>query len=318
MERDTWRTRYQRDRRYKEKHYKRRYRAQRHYHKPIMRPFIHIDIHWPWVHRHRHGWRPRYQYRQVIYVEAGWGRRQRRSQIDVRTYYYHELRHATPDRAEVDIYVERVELYENGRYLGQVDRVPEQLGRIGATIYRNGRVEFDRDVFIVGDSYAGFEMISTRYYDGFLLDAYRPQHGVRAGVLDLRAQRVVPTGHSRLFDPYNFDGYVPVSLVPEDQGWLLDYGPSSFSAGYYDHDPYYYGGYQRYGDTYDDPYYGDDYYEEEYFEDGEGRPYYSVRSTVAEANFDIAAVKNAYDRNYSTSFGANIHLKRETQFVRVK
>ena len=319
IERDRWQRRYEHDRRYHRKHYKRRYHRKKRYRPFIYRPYIHIDIHWPWVHRHHHGWRPRYRYRQVIYVNAGWGGHySRRSEIDVRTHYYHELRSATDNRAEVDIYIERIELYENGRYLGEIEHVPERLGRIRATVYRHGRVHFDRDVFVVGDRYAGFELISTRYYDGFVLDHYRPAHGMRVAVLDLHRRRAIPTSYSRLFDPYNFDGHVPVSLLPEDHGWLLDYGEASFSANYYDHDPYYYGGYTDYDDAYDDPYYGDDYYEEDYYEDTHGSPHYSVRSTVAEGNFDIAAQTRAYDRSYKTSFGARVQLKRETEFVRVK
>ena len=320
VERDRWHTRYERDRRYHRKHYKRRYhRKKKYYYKPIIRPFIHIDIHWPWEHRYRHGWRPRYEYRQVIYVDAGWGSNyRRRSQIDVRTTYYHELRHASGNKAEVDIYIEGIEFYENGRYLGKVHNIPKRLGRIRATVYRDGYVKFDRNVFIVGDSYSGFEMISTRYYDGFLLDAYRPSHGMRVGVVDLYRGRVVSSSYSRCFDLNNFDGYVPVSLLPDDQGWLLDYGNASYSANYYDHDPYYYGGYSNYDDAYDDPYYGDDYYEEDYYVDDRQQPHYSVRSTVAEANFNVAAQTKTHSRSYQTAFGANINLKRETSFVRVK
>ncbi len=319
VERDRWHTRYERDHRYRRKHYKRRYhKKKKYYYQPVIRPFIHIDIHWPWEHRYRHGWRPRYQYRQVIYVNAGWGRHRRQSQIDVRTTYYHELRHASRDKAEVDIYIERIEFYENDRYLGEVHDIPKRLSRIRATVYRDGHVTFDRNVFIVGDSYAGFEMVSTRYYDGFLLDAYRPSHGMRVGVVDLYSGRVVRASYSRLFDLDHFDGYVPVSLLPDDRGWLLDYGNASYSANYYDHDPYYYGGYSDYDDAYDDPYYGDDYYEEEYYVDEQQRPHYSVRSTVAEANFDVAPLTKVHDRSYQTAFGATIQLKRETEFIRVK
>ena len=319
-ERDRWRNRYERNRRYDRKHYKRRYyKKKKYYYKPVVRPFIHIDIHWPWEHRYRHGWRPRYQYRQVIYVDAGWGSNyRRRSQIDVRTSYYHELRHASRNKAEVDIYIERIEFYENGRYLGEVHDIPKRLGRIRATVYRDGYVKFDRNVFIVGDSYSGFEMISTRYYDGFLLNSYRPSHGMRVGVVDLYRGRVVSSSYSRCFDLNNFDGYVPVSLLPDEHGWLLDYGNASYSANYYDYDPYYYGGYSNYDDAYDDPYYGDDYYEEDYYVDENQRPHYSVRSTVAEANFDVAAQTRTHNRSYQTAFGANINLKRETEFVRVK
>ena len=143
-------------------------------------------------------------------------------------------------------------------------------------------------------------------------------HGMRVGVVDLQRQRVIRSSHSRLFDPYDFQGYVPVSLLPENQSWLLDYGNGSFSESYYDYDPYYYGGYSDYGDEYDNPYYGNDYYEEDYYEDEQGRPNYSVRSTVAEGNFNVEPLSQVYDRNYRTESGANIRLKRETEFIRVR
>jgi len=317
--RTRWRDHYERNKRYRKRHYKRRKYRQRNYYKPfIVRPRIHIDIRWPWVHRHHHGWRPRYRYRQVVYVNVGWGQQRRRSQIDVRTYYYHELRYATNDRAEVDVYVEQIELYEDGRYLGTIDHIPESLGRTRATVYRNGEVRFDRDIFVIGDSYAGFELVSTQFYNDYVLNAYRSSHALRVGKVDLRRGRVVPTSYSRLFDTHDFQGHVPVSLLPEDRSWLLDYGNQSFSGAYYKDDPYYYGGYNGYGEEYEDVYYGDDYYEEDYYVDEQGRPYYSVQSTVAEANFGVKPLTRVRDRNYTTSFGANIHLKREAEFVRIK
>ncbi len=314
---ETWHQRYRNDRRYQRRHWARTnyYRRHRLYRPFVVRPFIQVDLNWPWVHRHHHGWRPHYRYRQVIHLEAGWGGRRHASRIDVRTYYTHELRYASRDRAEVDVYVDRIEFYENGRFLGEVRNVPDQLARIRATVYRNGTVEFDRDVSVVGDARVGFELVSTRHYDGFLYDQYRPAHGLRVGQVDLRSGRVVSTSYSRLFDPYNFNGYVPVSLLPEDSGWLLDYGQASFSGSYYDDDPYYYGGYSGY-DGYDDA--GDDYYEEDYYEDAAGRPYFSVRSTIADGNFDVAAQTQLYDRKHRTSFGAEIRLRRETEFVRVQ
>ena len=86
-------------------------------------------------------------------------------------------------------------------------------------------------------------------------------------------------------------------MAPENADWLFDYGESSFSGAYYDYDPYYYGGY---GDEYDDGRYDGDYYEEDYYEDDYGRPHFSVRSTVAEANFAVEPLSQAYDRTYTT------------------
>ncbi|MGI9174934.1 MAG: hypothetical protein ACR2GR_06415, partial [Rhodothermales bacterium] len=212
-------------------------------HRPNVRvqPYVRIDIEWPWEYRRKRNWRPRYQYQQVIYYEAGWGGRRHESRIDVRTDYHHRVRSADRRRAVVDIYIDRIALYENGRFLGAVDRIPNRLEKIRAVIHRSGHVEFDRDVFLVGDPYAGFELIATRHYDEFLLDAYERGHTLDVGVLDLRRGRVEKVRHSRLFDPYDFDGFVPISLLPEDNDWLCDYGYGSVTAYYYgDDDGYYY------------------------------------------------------------------------------
>lgn len=226
-----------------------------------------VDVEWPWVHRYRRGWAPRYMYRQVVFVESGWGHRRRDSRIDVRTFYRHRVRHASWNRAEVDVYLDRIEVYDDGYFVGEVDRIPSDLSRIRATIDRSGRVRFDRDVFIVGDPYTGFELISTRHYNGFVLDLFDRSHGFRAGVLDFRRERVVPVRRSRLFDPYGFDGYVPISLLPQDADWLCDYGASSYSGRFYrDDDRYFYG---RGDDAWDD--YGESYgYERDERRDSDG------------------------------------------------
>lgn len=223
-----------------------------------VRPIIHVDIDiaWPWVHRHRYGWAPRYEYRQVVYVDVGWGQRHRDSRIDVRTVYRHRVRRATPYYAEVDVYIDRLELYEDGYFIGEVDRIPPHLSRIRATIHRNGRIDFDRSVFLVGDPYVGFEMISTPHYGRYVLGGYWGRD-YRVGVLDLYEGRVVQARYSRLYDPHDFDGFVPISLLPDDHGWLWDYGPEAVSSyryeDDYDDEGYYYGYDGR--DRYDTPSY---------------------------------------------------------------
>ena len=266
---------------------RREYRRETHYDRPSVRvrPYIHIDIDWPWEHRRQRGWAPRYQYRQVVFFEAGWGRHHRDARIDVRTDYRHRVRSANRRRAVVDIYVDRIALYEDGYFLGAVDRIPERLGRIRAVIHRNGRVEFDRDVFLVGDPYAGFELIATRHYDRFLLDAYRRGHDLRVGVLDLRRGRVEPVRRSRLFDPYDFDGFVPISLLPEDDGWLCDYGYGSVTAHYY----------------------GDD-----------AGSYYGRPGGTLSYRSDVRPLHHAGDQTFRTSGGAEIRLKRDVEITRIE
>jgi len=205
---------------------------------------IDIDIAWPWPHRHRRAWRPRYRYKQVVYVEAAWGRHRRAARIDVRTRYHHRVRRADAYRAEVVITIDAIELYADGRYLGTVDRIPRALSRVEATLYRDGGATFDRELFLIGDPRVGFELIATRAHDRPLLGAYRRGDWVRAGAVDLYTGEVVPVRRSRLFRPHAFNGLVPISLLPDRVDWRCDVGVGAISAypyqepARYDADPY--------------------------------------------------------------------------------
>ncbi len=265
------RDRYKRDRHYNDRYYKDRYSPHRKYRRPgkrniyvkpdlvispvyYHRPHVQINIEWPWQNRYRRKWKPRYRYSQVVYVQVGWGRQYRKAKVDVRTEYYQKIRYADHRKAVVDIYLDKIEVYEDGYFFGEVHRIPDHLSHIEATIYRNGDIVFDRDVFLVGDPRSGFDMISTRHYGGYVLDAYRPSHGYKSGRLDFRRRRVVPTRRSQLFNVSHFNGYAPISLLPEDR-YLADCGYESVSYNYYndEYDPYY-------GGSYDDDYY--DYHDD--------------------------------------------------------
>lgn len=248
---------------------------------------VHLGFRWPWQYRQNHHWRPRYRYRQVIYVNVGWGRNQRQSRIDVRTYYNQRVRHANADYAEVEIDIDAIELFQDGRFIGYVDKIPSSLREINAVVYANGRVEFDRNVFLVGDTYRGFEMISTRYYDDYLLNSYDRGHGVRVGRLDLRKERVKKISRSRLFNPYDFNGNVPHSLLPEDDR-LFDYS-YEYLSGYYD---------DR------DRGYGNGFY-------GNNSPQYN---SLQDYESGMARIDEV---SYSTQIGASIDLTRESVVERV-
>jgi hypothetical protein len=252
----------------------------------VRRP--HFDVRWPWEYRVVRGWKPKYRFRQVVVVDAGWAKRRHRVNIDVRTFYRHDLRHAGRDRAVVDIFLDRIELYANGRFIGAVDRFPGELDHVRATVYDNGRVLFDRSLFLVGDPRVGFEIISTRAYDGYVLDRYDRSHGYRAGKLDLRRNRVIPIRRSRHFDPYDFNGYAPISLLPEESGWLLDYGFDSLS-GYR---------FQDY-DDWDDEYYGSD---ESYYDDLQY----------------LEPLQRNLDNTYRTARGIEVNLSRQIELMRIE
>ncbi len=204
-------------------------------------PRIHVNIRWPWVVRYQRHWAPTYRYRQVIHVQTVIRGNRYQSEVEVETVYRHSVRRATDDYAEIDVEIERLELYQDGQYLGYVDDLPSRLRKTRATVYRDGVVEFDRELFLVGDPYVGFEVISTRAYEGYVLDAYHHSDGYYAGRVDLRRNRVKTIRSSRLFKPHRFDGLVPVSLLPRDEGWLGDYGADAISAVVDDYD-WYYGG----------------------------------------------------------------------------
>jgi hypothetical protein len=205
------------------------------------RPSTRISIHiaWPWMVRYERRWSPRYRYRQVVYVESNWSGQKRSSRVEMETVYRHKVKYANNEYAVLEIDIEEVALYDSGRYLGTVDRIPSSLSKIEATVYRDGRIDFDRDVFVVGDSRAGFEMISTRFYDDYAMAGYRDSDGYEAGKLNLRSGKVSRIRRSRLFDPRNFNGFAPISLLPEEEGWLWDYGVDAISAESDDYDSYY-------------------------------------------------------------------------------
>ncbi len=277
---------------------------------------IHVDLHWPWVRRYNRHWAPRYRYRQVVYVDAGWGRHRRTSRVEVRTTYSHQVTYANHEYAELDLYIEAVELYQNGRYLGYIDRIPNNLSRLEATVYRDGYVHFNRNIFVVGDAQSGFEMISTRHYDGHILDRYDRRHGYKVGRVDFRRGRVVERRNSRLFDPYDFAGFVPISLLPEDEGWLWDKGFESVSSHYDDYDYYY-------GSTYD-PYVDEAY--DAYGQRQSGAVYLKAPSEQAAprgqtSGTNVGTASSSLSRSdevsYRTQRGANIQLRREMQIERI-
>jgi hypothetical protein len=181
----------------------------------------------------------------VLRVETVVGGRRHESNVEVETIYNHRIRRATDEYAEVDVEIERLEIYHEGQYVGYVENLPDRLRKTRATVYRDGTVEFSRELFLVGDPYVGFEVVSTRAYDGYVLDAYHHSDGYYAGRVDLRSNRVRTIRSSRLFKPGRFDGLVPISLLPRDEGWLGDYGIDAISATGDDYNRYYGGGASR-------------------------------------------------------------------------
>lgn len=174
----------------------------------------HARSRWVWECHYEQRWAPRFRYSQVVTVDVGWGRHRRAMDLDIRTFYKQRIRYANHRKAEVELTIDRIEVYRGRRFLGYVEHIPHRLRTVDATIYRNGRIDFERDLFLVGDPAQGFELISTRYYDGYVLDRYERRHGFRVGTVSFRRHRVYTAHHSRFFDPYDFHGYAPIGLLP--------------------------------------------------------------------------------------------------------
>ncbi|NNE48216.1 MAG: hypothetical protein HKN37_16310 [Rhodothermales bacterium] len=192
---------------------------------------VYLGLTWPWNFRYRYDWRPRFRYRQVVYIETGWGGRRRDNKVEVHTYYRHRILHADDRYSEVEIEIDAVDLYQNGRFLSTVDRIPGSLKKVRAIIHADGQIEFDRNLFIIGDAGTGFELIATRYYTDHLYNAYDDRHGFKVGRVDLRKGKVKKVRRSRFFDHGRFVGYAPISLLPDDDR-LWDYGQQPVSDRY--------------------------------------------------------------------------------------
>ncbi len=296
---------------YKNRHWQ--YKSPRVYANPVhyRRPHVQVNVVWPWQNRYRRNWRPSYRYHQVVYVETGYRGNYRRAQVDIRTNYHHEVRYADHNKAVVDIYLDEIEVYEDGYYLGKVRRFPRDLEHIEATIYRNGDVVYDRDVFVVGDPRVGFELIATRHYDGYVMDHYDRSHGMEVGRFNFRGKRVDSRRYSRPFDPYDYRGYAPISVLPDDEQ-LLDYGFDAISYHYYndDYDPYY-------GGSYDDMYY-------DYDNRGGYSVYDAPRNGYNRSNFTGEIYAEAQPmrlndtRQYNTKLGMAVKFEREATLERLR
>ncbi len=272
------------------------------HYRPAAPVVLHLAYEWPWEQRYRRAWSPRYRYRQVVHVESGYGRDRWTSRLEVRTTYRQRVRHASRNRAELDLDIEAVELYQDGRYLGRVNRIPNQIGRVQATVRRNGRISFNRDVFVVGSREVGFEIVATRAYDGYFLSDWRRDDDLDVARLDLRRGRAERVRYSRLLDYDGFRGYAPVSLLPEDERWLGDYGPYAVSTYAYDDDFY-----DSYG--YDDGYY--------YGYESGATPRYDVGARGETAGTS-PTLQGESDDTYETPSGARIRLRREAEIQRLE
>jgi hypothetical protein len=192
-------------------------------------PSVHVRIDWPWkAHYSRHR-TPRYRHRRVVVTGRYWGHGSLNSavtsRVEIDAHYSRRVLFADDHSAEFEIRIEKIDTYVEGRYYGSIAVIPEEFRTIRARVQDNGRVEFDREIFILGDPGSGFEMVSTQFYGGYVMDNYRASDGYAAAKLDFRNGRASRIRKSRLFRPFDARAHVPVSLLPEEQGWLWDDDP---------------------------------------------------------------------------------------------
>lgn len=189
-------------------------------------------------------WSPVLRYRQRVRVESdrhyGYGS----SVLDIRTSYRQRVSGGYSSGDRVEVRIERIEVYQDGRYLGYVDYydLPRDFDHVTATRMRNGELRLDDDLLLVGEASVGFELI--RFDGNDFYGSWRRQYDALS--LDLRRSSTRRVGYSRLFDPYAYRGYVPVSIVPDLQDDFYGY-----NGGYYGQS----------GSGYDQPGYSRDGYE---------------------------------------------------------
>lgn len=119
----------------------------------------------------------------------------------------------------------------------------------------------------------------------------------------MQTPRLSSGGGSRLLDYDGYSGYAPVSLLPEDERWLGDYGPYAVSTFAYD------------DDYYDDYGYDDGYYY------GYGGGVQPNRSNAPRGQSSAAVspmLQGTSDDTYRTVTGAEVRMRREAEIQRIE
>ena len=170
----------------------------------------------------------RFAYRQIVSGHPA-------GDVEVVSTVRRKIRSVHREYVDVEFELVRLDLSSAGRFLGTVDRFPGDLRRMRAKIYRDGFVQFDRMLYVVGNDYDGFELLSTRYCGGDLGRASYECLDPKAGEIDFYDERVHSTRYSRLLPLAQTGRSVPVALVPDEEylgfQYMVGYGGSS--DGYY-------------------------------------------------------------------------------------
>lgn len=179
-------------------------------------------------------WSPLLRFRQRVRVESdrryGYGT----SVLELRTHYRQRRVGSGARYGErLELQVERLDAYQDGRYLGSVDQydLPERFRRVHATLQESGRLRLEGDLLLVGEAGVGFELI--RFDGSDFYGSWRRQYD--ALTLDFARSRARALGWSRLFNPYDYRGYAPVSIVPDvEDDFYGGYGYDGYGQPGYD------------------------------------------------------------------------------------
>ena len=222
------------NKRYDRHSHKRYVYRHRRYHRPHSRGVsIGFYIRIPTVRWHV-GHSRRFAYRQIVSGHPA-------GDVEVVSTVRRKIRSVHREYVDVEFELVRLELASAGRFLGTVDRFPGDLRRMRAKIYRDGFVQFDRMLYVVGNDYDGFELLSTRYCGGDLGRASYECLDPKAGEIDFYDERVHSTRYSRLLPLAQTGRSVPVALVPDEEylgfQYMVGYGGSSdgYYSGSYDY-----------------------------------------------------------------------------------
>lgn len=171
-----------------------------------------------WKHpAHRH--RPfRYRLRQWLYWDVrGWGP-VRPVWLEVEVVYRARLRAVYAGFVVVDLWVETVRFYDRGRYWGHVIMFPPALQHLEARFYADGRMVFERMVFLGEGLEAGLYLMAGRGAQWEMPEFI--------GRVDLARARVEALPGSDGW-PQMTGAWVP--LLPTDGAWYAVEDPRSLA-----------------------------------------------------------------------------------------
>jgi hypothetical protein len=192
---------------------------------------------WPWWRWYRMGVSPQFSYRQV--VEAGRRRGRRAQRLEIRTRYRYVPRRVSRRVADVDVLITGIDVYQRGRFLGSIERIPPRIRRTRARIFRNRPARIDREIAVIGGGEYGYELLALR--PGRVW--HRPAV-LAAARVNLRRGAAVPVRRSRLISSRRSRNFSPIPVLPTKLGQIST-RLLRFDVSYYDD--------TRLGDNYDGP-----------------------------------------------------------------